>query len=220
MTTLRFRTVVFDCDSTLSSIEGIDELAGAQRAAISALTDAAMKGDVPLESVYEARLDLIRPNRHAVEQLGQRYIAAAVPDSQTTVRALRENGVVVKILSGGLREAILPFAHWLGLKDADVAAVDLRFHSDDTYAGFDEESPLARAGGKRTIMEEWRTRLPGPILMVGDGITDLEARPAVDRFIAYAGVVNRPAVTAAADAVILTRSLSAVLDEVLDTTAD
>ena len=53
------------------------------------------------------------------------------------------------------------------------------------------------------------------MLLVGDGVTDLEARPAVDRFVAYAGVVDRPAVTAAADAVIRTPSLRPVLREVL-----
>ena len=32
-----FETIVFDCDSTLSSVEGIDELAGEQGAAVSDL---------------------------------------------------------------------------------------------------------------------------------------------------------------------------------------
>lgn len=217
MTTPRFRTVVFDCDSTLSAIEGIDELAAGHREAIAALTDSAMRGAVPLEAVYGARLALIRPGRVAVEALAAQYIAAAVPDARDTVLALRAHGIEVRILSGGLRQAILPFAAWLGLTDADVTAVDLYFHADGSYAGFDEQSPLGRSGGKRTVVEAWRQELPGPILMVGDGITDLEARPAVDRFVAYAGVVDRPAVTAAADAVIRTPSLLPLLREVLHT---
>ena len=217
MTTPRFRTVVFDCDSTLSAIEGIDELAAGHREAIAALTDAAMRGAVPLETVYGARLALLRPGRMAVEALAAQYIAAAVPDARDTVLALRAHGIEVRILSGGLRQAILPFAAWLGLTEADVAAVDLYFHADGSYAGFDEQSPLGRSGGKRTVVEAWRHELPGPILMVGDGITDLEARPAVDRFVAYAGVVDRPAVTAAADAVIRTPSLLPILREVLHT---
>lgn len=217
MTTPRFRTVVFDCDSTLSAIEGIDELAAGHREAIAALTASAMRGAVPLETVYGARLALIRPGRVAVEALAAQYIAAAVPDARETVLALRTHGVAVKILSGGIRPAILPFAAWLGLTDADVSAVDLYFHADGSYAGFDEQSPLGRSGGKRTVVEAWRHELPGPILMVGDGITDLEARPAVDRFVAYAGVVDRPAVTAAADAVIRTPSLLPILREVLHT---
>ncbi len=215
MTTPRYRTVIFDCDSTLSAIEGIDELAAGHREAIEALTNSAMRGEVPLETVYGARLELIRPTRDAVDALGARYIAAAVPDVRETLRALRAHGVVVKVLSGGLRQAILPFAAWLGLSDDDVAAVDLHFHPDGRYAGFDQASPLGRSGGKRAVVDSWRASLPRPIMMVGDGITDLEARPAVDRFVAYAGVVDRPAVTAAADTVIRTPSLLPILQEIL-----
>ena len=39
MTTPRFHTVIFDCDSTLSAIEGIDELAAGRRREIAALTE-------------------------------------------------------------------------------------------------------------------------------------------------------------------------------------
>ena len=35
--------------------------------------------------------------------------------------------------------------------------------------------------------------------MVGDGMTDLEAQPVVDAFIAFAGVVERPTVVGAAE---------------------
>lgn len=214
MVTLRFRTVIFDCDSTLSAIEGIDELAAGHREAIAALTDAAMRGEVPLEAVYGARLELIRPDQRAVEALAAQYIAAAVPDARQTVQALRAQGVEVRILSGGVRQAILPFAAWLGLADPDVRAVELYFHGDGTYAGFDSQSPLVRSGGKRMVVEEWRTTLPGPVLMVGDGMTDLEARPAVDRFVAFAGVVDRPAVSRSADAVLRGLSLLPLLEEV------
>ena len=217
MTTPRFRTVIFDCDSTLSAIEGIDELAAGHREAIAALTNAAMRGEVSLEAVYGQRLALIRPTRAAVDALAAQYIAAAVPDARETVQQLRAHGVEVRILSGGLRPAIAPFAEWLGLAADHVAAVDLRFHADGSYAGYDEASPLSRSGGKRTVVEAWRSALPGPILMVGDGITDLEARPAVERFVAYAGVVDRTAVTGAADAVIRSPSLLPVLAEVLHT---
>ncbi len=217
MLSSRFGSVIFDCDSTLSAIEGVDELAIGHREAVAALTDAAMRGAVPLETVYGERLSLIRPNREAVDALAGQYIARAVPDARATVQALLTNGVRVKILSGGLRQAILPFAAWLGVAGADVAAVDLRFNADGSYQGYDELSPLGRSGGKRTVVEGWLGTIPGPVMMVGDGMTDLEARPVVDRFVAYAGVVDRPAVTAAADAVIRTPSLLQLLQEVLHT---
>lgn len=206
---------MFDCDSTLSAIEGIDELAAGHRTAIAALTESAMRGEVPLEAVYGARLALIRPGRAAIEALARHYIAAAVPGARDTVRGLTAHGVVVRIVSGGILQAILPFAAWLGLTDSDVAAVELRFDAAGNYAGFDETSPLARSGGKRTVLEAWRRVVPGPVLMVGDGMTDLEARPAVDRFVAFAGVTDRPEVTGAADEVIRGPSLLPILQQVL-----
>jgi len=213
--TPRFRTVVFDCDSTLSAIEGIDELAGAHRQSITELTEAAMRGEVPLQDVYGRRLALLRPGQAAIAQLADQYIAAAVPDARQTVAALHARGVAVRILSGGLRQAILPFAEWLGLTPSDVKAVDIHFDDAGNYLAFDEASPLTRSGGKHTILTEWRTSLPTPIVMVGDGITDLEARAAVEMFIAYAGVVDREAVTREADAVLYEPSMLGVLEYVL-----
>src|SRR5690606_23891673 len=64
-----FRSIVFDCDSTLVSVEGIDELAGAHKEAVQALTDAAMEGSVPLDEVYGRRLEIIRPTRARVDEL-------------------------------------------------------------------------------------------------------------------------------------------------------
>ncbi len=208
----RFRTVVFDCDSTLSAIEGIDELAADHREAIAALTDRAMRGELTLEAVYGARLDLIRPQQPAVEALAHAYIAAAIPDARDTVVALRAGGVDVRILSGGIQQAIVPFATWLGLSPDDVRAVVLHFDADGQYAGFGTASPLTRSGGKRAMFETWHPPLPRPILFVGDGVTDLEARPAVDHFVAFAGVADRPEVTAGADSVMRTRSLRPLLD--------
>jgi phosphoserine phosphatase len=207
--------VVFDCDSTLSAVEGIDELAGAHREAIAELTEAAMRGEVLLQDVYGQRLALLRPGQAAIAQLADQYIAAAVPDARETVAALQAAGVEVRILSGGIRQAILPFAQWLGLRPADVKAVDIHFDDAGQYLGFDEASPLTRSGGKHTLLTEWRTSLPTPIVMVGDGITDLEARAAVEMFIAYAGVVDREAVTREADAVVREESMLGVLELVL-----
>lgn len=211
----RFGSVLFDCDSTLSAIEGIDELAAGHREAIAALTDAAMRGEVPLESVYGARLARIRPDRAAIAGLARHYIAAAVPGARETVQALRGHGVTVRIVSGGILQAILPFAEWLGLDSGAVEAVALRFHPDGSYAGYDEASPLGRSGGKRTVVQRWRPELPAPVMFVGDGVTDLEARPVVDRFVAFAGVADRPTVTAAADVVLRGPSLLPLLAEVL-----
>ncbi|HEY8483706.1 MAG TPA: HAD-IB family phosphatase [Longimicrobiales bacterium] len=207
----RFGTVVFDCDSTLSTIEGIEELAAEHRAEIAALTEAAMRGEVPLEEVYGRRLQLVRPTRAQLDAIGRRYLETLVPDARETIQALRREGIQVRIVSGGLRPAVLALASALGVEDEAVAAVDIYFDDAGRYAGFDASSPLACSGGKREILARWADRLPRPVMLVGDGATDLEARPLVDLFVAFAGVVERPPVTAAADVVVRTRSLAPIL---------
>jgi phosphoserine phosphatase len=207
----RVGAVVFDCDSTLSAIEGIDELAASQRAEVEALTESAMRGDVPLEAVYGARLDLIRPDRARVAGLARQYVERLVPDAAAVVAALRAEGIAVRILSGGLLPAVLAVADALSLSHDDVAAVDIRFADDGTYAGFDEQSPLARSRGKCEVLAAWRSAHPAGMMLVGDGATDAEAATVVDVFVAYTGVVERAAAVAAADVVIRSASLAPVL---------
>lgn len=209
----KFRTVLFDCDSTLSAIEGIDELAVRCREDVERLTDAAMRGRIPLEEVYGRRLSLVRPSRAALERLGNQYVARLVPDAVETIRALQAAGVDVRIISGGLLPAVLAVAGAVGVPPGRVAAVDITFNDDGSYADFDVTSPLAATGGKRLAIERWN--VDRPAIMVGDGTTDLEARPAVDLFVAFAGVVERPNVVQAADVVIRANSLAPLLPIVL-----
>ena len=206
----RFGSVVFDCDSTLSAIEGIDELAGARREAVAELTAAAMRGEVALEEVYGRRLELIQPSRADVDALAARYVDALVPDAIEVIARLRGEGIVVRVMSGGLLPPVCAVARELGLSSDDVAAVDIRFDESGRFAGFDVSSPLARAGGKRTLLEQWRAEIPAPVMFVGDGATDLEAKPAADLFVAFAGFVDRPNVTGAADVVVRACTLAPI----------
>jgi phosphoserine phosphatase len=217
---IHYRTVIFDCDSTLSALEGIEELAAEHRREVESLTDAAMRGEVPLEDVYGRRLDLIRPARPAVEALVDRYIEGLVEDAAATVAALRDAGIDVRIVSGGLLPAVLGLARHLDVPDEAVAAVRIDFDERGNYAGFDAAAPAARAGGKAEIIRGWKGAdppIPGPIMFVGDGATDLEARPEVDLFVAYTGVVSRPEVVEGAPVVIRSRSLAPVLPLALGT---
>ena len=207
----RFSTVIFDCDSTLSAVEGIDELAGPHREASTALTNAAMRGELPLEAVYGKRLELIRPTREQVEALGRLYVERLVPDARETVAALHAEGIEVRIVSGGLLPAVREVARAVAVPDEYVAAVDVWFDPQGGFAGWETSSPLARSLGKRAQLERWNGGLSRPVMMVGDGITDLEARPPADTFVAFAGIIAREPVLGRADAVIRTRSLAPVL---------
>lgn len=191
-----YGTVVFDCDSTLSAIEGIEELARGN-AEVARLTKEAMEGRIALEQVFARRLALVRPSRADVERIGARYVETVLPNVARLVAALQALEKRVSVVSGGLLPAVLALARALSIPDEDVRAVDLAFDAHGRYAGFDERSPLARAGGKLVVLQALRR--PGEALaFVGDGATDLEAAPAAERFIAFGGVERRARVLAAA----------------------
>lgn len=213
-----YDALAFDCDSTLSSLEGIDELArgsGPERLAqVEALTNAAMAGDVPLEEVYGRRLALLAPTRSAVAAVGQRYVETLVRNAAPLCAALAALGKPVHVVSGGLEPAVAHVARHLGVPAERVHAVPIRFDAQGAYAGFDERSPLARAGGKIDVLAAIAGR-HGRVAHVGDGTTDLEVRPVVARFVGFGGVADRAAVRAGAARFVAADDLAAVAAELL-----
>jgi hypothetical protein len=68
-----------------------------------------------------------------------------------------------------------------------------------SYAGYDAAFPTTRSGGKPKVIAALRRELGATTtVMVGDGVSDLEAMPAVDRFVGFGGYVVRPRVKAEA----------------------
>jgi phosphoserine phosphatase len=223
-----FRVVFFDCDSTLTAIEGIDELARlkGQFDHIADLTQRAMNGEIKLEDVFAARLDLLRPTRADLRRIAQAYRDTLVPDAKETIAALHCAGCRVFIVSGGLLPAVQDFARSLGLPSQNVRAVPIEFdqlagkwwrYDLDRYGGNPDErylafapTPLTETQGKRKIItevsgDERRT------LLVGDGITDLEARDVVKLFVGFGGVVTREQVAREAEVFVEARRLAAIV---------
>jgi phosphoserine phosphatase len=200
----RFNSVIIDVDSTLSGIEGIDWLAALRGAEVeawsAALTERAMEGKLPIEAVYSERMKAVKPGLTEIERLGQVYIERMAPRARETLSELRAHGIELVMVSGGLREAILPLARELGVDESRVHAVSVFFDKEGNYAGFDERSLLTQQLGKRATVRDMG--LKGPILAVGDGMTDSEIRPVVDGFAAFTGFMRREPVVERADFVI------------------
>ncbi len=222
------RLIFFDCDSTLTTIEGIDELARlkGQFDHIAELTRRAMDGEIKLEEVFAARLELLRPTRADLRRIAEAYRESIVPDARETIDALRFAGCSVYIISGGLLPAVQDFARSIGVNRSHVHAVPIEFdqlsgqwwryhrhrysgNPDEQYLDF-MSTPLTETQGKRSIIEgisdqEKRT------MLIGDGITDLEARDAVKYFIGFGGVARRDRVASEADIYIQARGLASIV---------
>jgi phosphoserine phosphatase len=222
-----FDLVFFDCDSTLSAIEGIDELARfkGKEWRVGVLTQKAMDGDLDLREVYGKRLQAIRPTRGQLKAIEERYWETIVPDAQAVIAALRFLGKQVFIISGGLAEPVRGFGRRLGVPAENIRAVELeynelsgewwRYHEPsarhrETYLDYDE-GPLTVSSGKPQIVRELAGGKHGRRLMVGDGASDLATRGEVDLFVGFGGVVARQKVRDEADVFVHVNSLAPVL---------
>ena len=199
----RYAAIVLDADSTIAGIEGIDWLATRRgpdvQRAVESLTARAMNGELALEGVYGERLRVIGATASDVSALADAYQAAVAPGAADAIAALHAAGVVVHVVSGGLRPALLPMTRTLGVADARVHAVEPVADGDGAFRSA-APSPLTTQQGKAEIVRA--LALPAPVLAVGDGATDLAMAPAVDVFAAYIGFVRRDAVVAGADVVL------------------
>jgi len=221
-----FQHVIFDCDSTLTTIEGIDELARikGQFESISELTRKAMDGEIELEAVYNDRLAKLQPTRADLRLIARTYCENAVPNARAVIEALKAAGCEVSIISGGLLQSVLKFARWLSISADNVRAVPIKFDQlsgewwrFNQYGGNPEEhfldiapTPLIETEGKRAVIKELvgnETRT----MLVGDGITDLEARQTVKLFVGFGGVVRRERVSTEADVYIESPGLEAII---------
>jgi len=213
---MKFDIVCFDFDSTLSAIEGIDALAerAGCGAEMAALTNSAMNGEVALEDVYAQRLNLIRPNKAAIDWLADIYIENMLLGVETVFKQLHAAGVLVHIISGGLKPAILPMATQLNIPANQVHAVDLSWNELGEYNNFDEQSPLAKSGGKAEVCSQLNSKQL-KLAMIGDGKTDMEAKTVGAFCIGFGGVVARPLVEEQADVFVSELDLQAVLPYLL-----
>jgi phosphoserine phosphatase len=209
-----YRFVFFDVDSTLVTIEGIDVLAPGNRE-VAALTEQAMNGDITIDEVYGRRLEIIRPSAEDLERLGETYCASLTAGAEETIETLRSAGVQIHLVTAGIAQAIAPLAAKLGIPPRAVHAVRVSFDPDGQYAGFDTRSFLTRAGGKELVVRDVRARSHGKAAFVGDGVTDLDAKRAVDRFIGFGGVHVRDRVRENADVYVTDADLRAVLPHLL-----
>jgi phosphoserine phosphatase len=196
------KLLVFDCDSTLSGIEGIDELGRLRSSEIAAqiaqLTADAMDGRVPLDDVFGLRLSLIQPSKLECDRIAQCYLDHVEPHAKRVIAALNGEGWNMAILSGGFVPCITPLAAYLGINH--IEAVPLYFDVSGAYVGYDADYPTTRRGGKLDVVRQLQAEgAYTTTVLVGDGVSDLETKPGVDYFIGFGAYVSRPRVRAEAD---------------------
>jgi len=196
------QAVCFDVDSTVIKDEGIDVLAAhnGKLEAVREWTKRAMGGEIPFENALEARLQIIKPSEQNVSDVLAMHPLQLTDGFKEMLALVRSRGTEVYLVSGGFRQMINPIADLLNIPHDHVFANNLLFEADGSFKGFDPSEPTSRKGGKAVVVQQLLDKHNyHPIIMVGDGATDMEARTHADAFIGFGGIAVREKVKNGAD---------------------
>jgi D-3-phosphoglycerate dehydrogenase / 2-oxoglutarate reductase len=206
------RYFVIDFDSTITKVEGLDQLAvislkgnpeGEKIAhEIKNLTDLGMNGEISYSEALQKRIALLKANKKHIATLIE-FLNENITDSfERNKPFLQEFADNIIVISGGFKEFIDPVVEGLGLKTENVYANTFIFDENNDIIGVDESNPLAKSGGKIKLLES--LDLDGHISVIGDGYTDYELKKSggADRFYAFIENVKRDNVIPGADFVI------------------
>nr|XP_012224723.1 PREDICTED: phosphoserine phosphatase isoform X2 [Linepithema humile] len=186
--------VTFDVDSTVITEEGIDELANfcGKGKQITELTKQAMQGDMTFQQSLSIRLGIINPKLTQVKEFLDTHQPKLTNGIKELVSTLQIREKQVFLVSGGFRCLITPIAVQLNIPPENIYANRLKFYFTGEYAGFDENQPTSRSGGKGEVIRQLKEEKGfKTVVHIGDGSTDLEASPPADAFIGFGGNVIR-----------------------------
>jgi phosphoserine phosphatase len=191
------RLIVFDVDSTLIQQEVIEMLAaraGAEEA-VSAITDAAMRGELDFaESLHQRVGTLAGLPAEVLDEVADDV--ELTPGARTTIRTLRRLGYHVGVVSGGFRQVIQPLADELML---DFVAANVLEVVDGKLTGRVVGEIVDRAG-KAKALRDFASQAGVPMaqtVAVGDGANDIDMLAAAGLGIAFNA---KPALREVADA--------------------
>ncbi|KAG9509625.1 Rab GTPase-activating protein 1, partial [Fragariocoptes setiger] len=180
--------VCLDVDSTVCRDEAIDELAKfvGKFEEVSELTRSAMRGNSDFREALRDRLAIIKPTQTVLKEYISTHPPKLTDGIEELIILLKERRVDVYLISGGFDVIIEPTAKKLGIPMDHVYSNSIKFYFDGSYAGFDETRPTSRQDGKPSVIASLKkSHGYKNLVMIGDGVTDLEACPPADAFIGF-----------------------------------
>ena len=123
------RGVCFDVDSTVITVEGIDELAkfAGKGPAVAQMTSAAMGGKLNFREALTQRLRIIQPSESMLSEFNRIHTFQTTPGVRDLINSLRKQGTDIFLVSGGFTQMIHPIAALLGLPNENVYANTILF---------------------------------------------------------------------------------------------
>ena len=168
------KLLVADMDSTMITVECIDELAdyAGIKPQIAAVTEAAMRGELDFAAALDARVALLNGlEASAIDRcLAERVTIMA--GAKTLVRTMKARGAETILVSGGFTRFADPVAAAIGFDRAIANVLEI---DGDALAGT-VGRPIVDSSTKERTLVEARARLDlaaDQTLAVGDGANDL-----------------------------------------------
>ena len=203
------RLFVADMDSTMITVECIDELAdyAGIKAEIAAVTERAMRGELDFAQALSGRVALLAGLDAAMIDRCRAERVRIMPGAKALVRTLHARGARTILVSGGFIPFAEPVAQEIGF---DVAIANTLHIEGGKLAGT-VGTPIVDAERKRMELLGAAAELgltPTQSLAIGDGANDIPMIQAAGLGIAYHA---KPKTRAAAGAAVDRGDLSTVL---------
>lgn len=204
------KLVISDMDSTLISIECVDEIADFinVKPEVSAITEAAMRGELDFEASLIKRVALLNGlNTSALQQVFDERLTLN-PGAETWIKGLHKSGIKFALVSGGFTFFTERLHTQLKL---DFSRANLLGESQGILTG-EVIGDIIGAQAKADFLYELCEQLeiePDQVIAVGDGANDLVMMKAAGLSVAYHA---KPAVQQQAMATLNHRGLDAILD--------
>jgi phosphoserine phosphatase len=202
------RLIVMDVDSTLISGEAIDLLAARAGCAaqVTALTEAAMRGELDFAASLRERVALLAGLEIAAVDAVRAELRLA-PGARTLIRTLKRLGYRCGIVSGGFTQFTDVLAAELGI---DYSAANTLEIAGGRLTGR-VTGPVIDRAGKAVALRRFAAEAGTPLsqtVAVGDGANDLDMIAVAGLGIAFNA---KPAVQDAADASVSVPHLDVIL---------
>ena len=170
-----FRLLVMDMDSTLITIETIDELADmvGLKSEVAAITAQAMRGEIEYDESLQRRVELLEGLEEAALQRVYDERLELTPGAETLLKSARALGITTLLVSGGFTYVTDRLKSRLNLDHCHSNVLEI---SGGKLTG-KVLGAIVNAEGKRDALIEVRERLGisrGQIVGIGDGANDLK----------------------------------------------
>jgi len=203
------RLLVADMDSTMITIECIDELAdyAGIKAQIAEVTERAMRGELDFEGALDARVALLKGLAASAIDRCYAERVKIMPGARPLIRTMRAHGARTVLVSGGFTVFADRVAREIGFDRALSNTLDI---AGEALAGTVARPIVGAAAKKETLLAEMAAMgIPAEAtLAVGDGANDIPMIEAAGLGVAYHA---KPKTAAVADARIAHGDLSALL---------